>query len=86
MIVAELTRRGIPIKVKGADLFQTPELRDAMAVLRIIDASHPVALFRVAALPQFNIDPERFRANWPWSATTSLPRRLWKTFPAVLRY
>ncbi len=60
-IVAELTRRGIPIRVKGADLLQTPELRDAMAVLRIIDASHPVALFRVAALPQFNIDPERFR-------------------------
>ena len=34
-----------------------------MAVLRIVDASHPVALFRVAALPQFNIDPERFRSE-----------------------
>ncbi len=63
LLVAELTRRGIPIKVKGADLFRTPELRDAMAVLHIIDASHPVALFRVAALPQFHIDPERFRAE-----------------------
>ncbi len=63
LLVAELTRRGIPIKVKGADLFQTPELRDAMAVLRIMDASHPVALFRVAALPQFEIDPERFRTE-----------------------
>ncbi|HEY1730301.1 MAG TPA: ATP-dependent DNA helicase [Terriglobales bacterium] len=63
MLVAELTRRGIPIKVKGADLLQTPELRDAIAALRIMDASHPVALFRVAALPQFNIDPERFRAE-----------------------
>lgn len=62
-LVAELTHRGIPIKVKGADLLQTPELRDAMAVLRIMEASHPVALFRVAALPQFNIDPERFRAE-----------------------
>jgi DNA helicase-2/ATP-dependent DNA helicase PcrA len=62
-IVAELTRRGIPIKVKGADLFQTPELRDALAVLRLMDASHPVALFRVAALPQFEIDPEKFRAE-----------------------
>jgi ATP-dependent exoDNAse (exonuclease V) beta subunit len=63
LLVAELTRRGIPIKVKGADLLQTPELRDAMAVLRIIDASHPVALFRVAALPQFHIESERFRAE-----------------------
>ena len=63
MLVRELTRRNIPVKVRGADLFQTPELRDAMAVLRIMDASHPVALFRVAALPQFGIDPERFRAE-----------------------
>jgi len=60
-IVAELTRRGIPVRVKGADLFHTPELRDAMAVLRLLDASHPVALFRVAALPVFKVDPERFR-------------------------
>ncbi len=62
-IVAELTHRGIPVRVKGADLFDTPELRDAMAVLRILDSSHPVALFRVAALPQFHVDPERFRAE-----------------------
>ncbi len=63
LLVAELTRRGIPIKVKGADLLHTPELRDAMAILRILDSSHPVALFRVAALPQFHIDPERFRTE-----------------------
>ncbi|MGD0626715.1 MAG: 3'-5' exonuclease, partial [Thermodesulfobacteriota bacterium] len=42
-------------------LFNTPELRDAMAVMRIIDASHPVALFRVAALPMFHIEGKRFR-------------------------
>ena len=60
-IVAELTRRGIAVRVKGADLFETPELRNAMAVLRILDSSHPVALFRVAALPRFDVDPERFR-------------------------
>jgi DNA helicase-2/ATP-dependent DNA helicase PcrA len=60
-LVAELTRRRIPVHVKGVDLFHTPELRDAMAGLRILDASHPVALFRVAALPIFQVDPERFR-------------------------
>lgn len=60
-IVAELTHRGIPVRVKGADLFDTPELRDAITALRILDSSHPVALFRVAALPQFHVDPERFR-------------------------
>jgi len=62
-IVAELTRRGIPVRVKGANLFDTPELRDAMAVLRILDSSHPVAVFRVAALAKFRVDPERFRAE-----------------------
>ncbi len=62
-IVAELTRRGIPVRVKGADLLQTPELRDAMAALRILDSSHPVALFRVAALPVFHVEGERFRAE-----------------------
>jgi DNA helicase-2/ATP-dependent DNA helicase PcrA len=62
-IVAELHRRGIPVHVKGVDLFDTPELRDAMAVLRILDSAHPVALFRVAALSQFKVDPERFRAQ-----------------------
>ena len=62
-IVAELTRRGIPVRVKGADLFHTPELRDAMAALRILDSSHPVALFRVAALAKFSVDPEHFRTE-----------------------
>ncbi len=62
-IAAELTRRGILVRVKGADLFDTPELRDAMAALRIMDSSHPVALFRVAALEKFEVDPERFRAE-----------------------
>jgi DNA helicase-2/ATP-dependent DNA helicase PcrA len=62
-MVAELTRRGIPVRVKGADLLHTPELRDAIAVLRILDSSHPVALVRVAALAKFDIDPERFRTE-----------------------
>lgn len=60
-IVAELTRRGIPVRVKGADLLRTPELRDATAVLRILDSTHAVALFRVAALNKFDVDPEAFR-------------------------
>ena len=62
-VVEELTRRDIPIRVKGVDLFDTPELRDAIAVLRILDASHPVALFRVTALAKFQVSPERFRAE-----------------------
>ena len=85
-IVAELTRRGIPVRVRGADLFDTPELRDAIAVLRILDSSHPVALFRVAALPQFHVDPERFRDELALAGPELLRRSgRWKTFPAVLQ-
>ena len=59
----ELRRRGIPVQVRGADLFDAPQVRDAMAVLRTIDGPDPVALFRVAALPQFCVDAECFRAE-----------------------
>lgn len=62
-VADELRRRGIPVQVKGANLFDAPEVRDAMAVLRVLDGPDPVALFRVAALPQFCVDPEQLRAE-----------------------
>jgi DNA helicase-2/ATP-dependent DNA helicase PcrA len=62
-IVAELRRRGIPVRVKGADLFDTPEVRDLLAALCVMNGAAPVSLFRIAALPQFSIDAERFRAE-----------------------
>ncbi len=62
-VVAELRRRGIPTAVRGADRFETPEVRDAVAVLRIMEGPDPIALFRIAALAQFRVDPERFRAE-----------------------
>jgi DNA helicase-2/ATP-dependent DNA helicase PcrA len=57
-----LRRREIPAHVQGVDLFDTPEVRDVIAALQVIESSNPVALVRVAALPQFNVDPEEFRA------------------------
>ena len=63
----------VDFHVKGADLLKTPELRDAMAVLRILDSSHPVALFRVAALPQFEIDPQHFRAELALAERVMVP-------------
>ena len=59
-MLEELRRRDIPIQVKGADLFETPELRDALAVLQILDSDNAIALLRVAALPQFDVDPRGF--------------------------
>jgi len=62
-VADELRRRGIPVQVRGADFFDAPEVRDAMAALRILEGPDPVALVRVAALPQFCVDPESFRAE-----------------------
>ncbi|HEY5176607.1 MAG TPA: ATP-dependent DNA helicase [Terriglobales bacterium] len=61
-VLAELRQRDIPVHVQGVDLFDTPEARDAMASLQIMGSSHPIALVRVAAFPQFSVDPEEFRA------------------------
>ncbi len=61
-MLTELRRRDIPVQVQGVDLFETPEARDAMAALQIMGSSNPVALVRVAAFPQFEVDPEEFRA------------------------
>jgi DNA helicase II / ATP-dependent DNA helicase PcrA len=62
-VVDEFQRRGVPVQVRGADLFDAPQVRDAMAVLRTLDGPDPIALFRVAALARFSVDPERFRAE-----------------------
>src|SRR5664279_5428326 len=61
-VLAELRQRDIPVHVQGVDLFDTPEARDAMASLQIMESAHPIALVRVAAFPQFRMDPEEFRA------------------------
>ena len=62
-MLVEFRRRGIPFEVKGVDLMHTPEVRDAIAALRVLDVSDPVALFRLAARPELLIDPERLRAE-----------------------
>ena len=61
-VLAELRQRDIPVHVQGVDLFDTPEVRDAMAALQVMESSDPIALVRVAAFPQFSVDPEEFRA------------------------
>ena len=62
-LLGELRRRGIPVQVKGANLLETPEVRDAMAVLQVLDSTNLIALLRVAALTKFEVDPRHFRAE-----------------------
>jgi DNA helicase-2/ATP-dependent DNA helicase PcrA len=62
-LVKELAERGIPFSIEGLDVLDTPEVRDAVACLTAaISPNDAASLFRVAALPQFGINPMELRA------------------------
>jgi DNA helicase-2/ATP-dependent DNA helicase PcrA len=62
-LVRELTERGIPFSIEGLDVLDTPEVRDAVACLAAaVSPNDAASLFRVAALPQFGINPAELRA------------------------
>ncbi len=63
-LVRELTERGIPISIEGLDVLDTPEVRDVVACLTAaVSPNDAASLFRVAALPQFGINPAELRAG-----------------------
>jgi ATP-dependent DNA helicase UvrD/PcrA len=62
-LVQELAARGIPFSIEGLDVLDTPEVRDLVACLSVAVAPNDAAgLFRVAALPQFQIDAGELRS------------------------
>jgi DNA helicase-2/ATP-dependent DNA helicase PcrA len=61
-LVVELSRYGIPYSIEGMDVLDTSEVRDLLACLgAAVSLSDSASLFRVVALPQFQIDPEALR-------------------------
>ncbi len=69
-LVEELAAHGIPCMIEGLDVTETAEARDLFACIgAVVSANDDASLFRVAALPQFAIDPEKLRAG-----IRSLPR------------
>lgn len=63
-LVRELMARDVPFHVKGVDVADSPEVRDALAALRAIATpSDAISLFRLAALPQFGMDGARLRES-----------------------
>jgi len=61
-LVKELASRKIPFRVEGLNAMQTAEVRDVMAGLRSFSVPPETdSLFRVAAMPIFQLDPERVR-------------------------
>src|SRR5208337_112537 len=62
-LVKEFTERGIPFSIEGLDVLDTPEVRDVVACLTAaVSPNDAASLFRVAALPQFGINPVELRA------------------------
>ena len=89
-VVQELAEREIPFSIENMDVSDTPEVRDLFAcVAAVVDLTSDASLFRVAALPQFDVDPEqlrtalraiaRIRRMEPWFR---LPR-FWIKLPAA---
>jgi len=63
-LVRELAERGIPFSIEGLDVLDTPEVRDLVACLTAaVSPNDAASLFRVAALPQFGINPVDLRAG-----------------------
>jgi DNA helicase-2/ATP-dependent DNA helicase PcrA len=62
-VVQHLAEHEIPFSIENMDVSDTPEVRDLFAsVAAVVDLGSDASLFRVAALPQFNVDPEQLRS------------------------
>ena len=69
-LAAELVEQDIPFSIENMDVLDTPQVRDLLACMgAVVSSSDGASLFRVAALPQFGIDPQQLRA-----AMKALPR------------
>jgi DNA helicase-2/ATP-dependent DNA helicase PcrA len=63
-IVQELAEHEIPFTIENMDVSDTAEVRDLFACVNaVVDSNSDANLFRVAALPQFDVDPEQLRAK-----------------------
>jgi DNA helicase-2/ATP-dependent DNA helicase PcrA len=69
-LAAELVEQRIPFSIENMDVLDTPQVRDLLACMgAVVSSSDGASLFRVAALPQFAIDPKELRV-----AMKALPR------------
>src|ERR1051326_7436554 len=62
-VAAELTEQQIPFFIENMNVLDTTEVRDLFACTgAVISSADAGSLFRVSALPQWSIDPQKFRA------------------------
>jgi DNA helicase-2/ATP-dependent DNA helicase PcrA len=62
-VVRALAEQSIPFTIENLDVMETPEIRDLVACLSVVHSTRDAtSLVRVAAFPQFQMDPHEFRA------------------------
>ena len=62
-VVAQLADANIPFSMDSMDVLDTPEVRDLLACAgAVVDQADSGSLFRVAALPQFSVQPLELHA------------------------
>ena len=62
-VARELADHEIPFSIENMDVSDTAEVRDLFACVDVVvDLGADASLFRVAALPQFEVDPEQLRS------------------------
>ncbi len=60
-VVQRLRERGIPFEVEGVSLLEIGEVRDLLAVLRLMQSADAVSAVRVASLPHFHVEGAALR-------------------------
>lgn len=68
-VADELALRDIPFAIENMDVMDTPEVRNLFACMRaMVRPDDGASMLRMAALPQFSVKPEDFRAAMRESA------------------
>jgi len=63
-IAGELAAREVPFSIEALDVLDATEVRDLLACAgAVVSGLDDAGLFRVAALPQFKVDPKELRAG-----------------------
>ena len=85
-VIEELARREIPYIVRGIGVLETPVARDYMAVIRAtMNDNDADSVFRVCALPQFEISPDEFRAKLAVAGRDKTFKSVLQAFPSGKR-
>jgi DNA helicase-2/ATP-dependent DNA helicase PcrA len=85
-VIEALAARGIPFLVRGMNVMETPIARDLLAVARAITNERDAdSLFRICALPQFQVSPEDLRVKLAAAGREKTFREVLQTLEAGQR-